>query len=299
MAVEHAGRIAIVEMHINNTQPLYCQEADLRKFYYLPPAAGVYPNGWLWYDGDQHGKTDFWTWDSLVSERINKPSPVFITMWGYFSPSSGNGMVYARFRNDSLATINGRAVFVVTEDSLHYQAINFDTIHNHVARDYLPDQNGTVITIAPGDSMTVNHPFAINAGWIMDNCNLIAWLQNDSVQVDSTREIWQGAMIPLASLGVDEQNSGAPGAGAASVIPNPCATHAEISFPTSLTALDRVLIYDALGRQVATIKPEFIKNGRAVTWDCRDHDGARVSPGIYFYRTHSGKEPVNGKIIVR
>ncbi len=299
MAADHPGRIAVLEMHINNTQPLYCQEADLRKFYYLPPAAGTYPNGWLWYDGDHHGKADFWTWDSLVSERMNKPSPVTITMWGYYSLVSGNGMVYAQYRNDSTATFSGRAIFAITEDSLHYQAINFDTIHNHVARDYLPDQNGTVITIAPGDSITVNHPFTINNGWVADNCNLLAWLQNDSVQADSTKEIWQGAVKTLASLGIIEEHGIVSDAVTARVIPNPCTTHAEIHFPASLTALDRVFIYDALGRRVATLKPEFSKNKYTVIWDCRDQDGTRVTPGIYFYRIPSDQGHVAGKVIVR
>ncbi|HEX7319051.1 MAG TPA: T9SS type A sorting domain-containing protein [bacterium] len=48
-----------------------------------------------------------------------------------------------------------------------------------------------------------------------------------------------------------------------------------------------------------TIKSASNKDGRSAIWNCRDQNGTRVIPGIYFYRVLSDKGSVTGKVIVR
>jgi len=191
-------------MHIRTGYPLYCEEAFNRKDYYEPPH--IY--GWLYYDGDRHGFTNYATWRDKIVARMAVPAPVTVTMWGDYTPFDGSGTVHVQFRNDSTQALTGRVIMVVTEDSLYYVGPNLDTIHNYVARDYLPDENGSVITIDPGDSVTIIQPFIIDSSWVERSCRIVAWFQNDSAYADSTREVWQGGVATIGELiGVVENNT--------------------------------------------------------------------------------------------
>jgi len=285
-------------MHVTPGYPLYCDEANSRKYFYYPPTGGVYPNGWLWVDGDQHATAAWWTWDTLIMDRMNRPAPVNIRLRGYYSPANRSGMISACFRNDSGVTVEGRAILVITEDSLYYPAPNYDSIHNHVARDYLPDQNGLAISVAPGDSAAVSQPFSLAADWVVSNCRIIAWIQSDSVQPDSTKEIWQGAMIPISALSITEAKD-------ESLIeemlasPNPCTRTVNLSFTSSRTGPYAVRIFDASGKFVRElIKPAQDENA-TLRWDLKNREGVRVASGVYFCVVESKSFRNALKIVVR
>jgi WD40-like Beta Propeller Repeat len=59
--------------------------------------------------------------------------------------------------------------------------------------------------------------------------------------------------------------------------------------------MTRAQVFDLLGRHVATIRGP---GGIQLTWDGRDARGARVTPGVYLYRSSSGPERRQGKIVV-
>lgn len=158
IAIDYPGRVAVVEMHIVEGYPLYCGEASDRKEYYEPP----YIYGWLYYDGDRHGTINYATWRAKITSRMNEPAPVYVTVRGSYNPDSGTGTAMVNFRNDSTLTLNGRVIMAVTEDSLFYVGPNLDSIHNYVVRDYLPDENGSVISIPAGDSVSVIEYFTID-----------------------------------------------------------------------------------------------------------------------------------------
>ena len=238
-------------MHIRPDYPLYCDEADARKNYYEPPH--IY--GWLYYDGNRHGFTNYTTWRTLITTRMAIPAPVTITMWGDYTPCDGSGTVHVQFRNDSTDVLIGRVIMAVTEDSLYYVGPNQDTIHNYVARDYLPDENGSVISIDPGDSVIVSEPFVIDSSWVERSCRIVAWFQNDSAYADSTREVWQGSVATIGELiGIAEHRV---------VIPDDTVPEipAIFSGPSVLPADGCYKILDITGRYV----------------DIKD-----MKPGIYF-----------------
>jgi len=285
-------------MHVTPGYPLYCAEANSREYFYYPPSGGVYPNGWLWIDGNQHAATAWWTWDTLIMARMNRPATVDIRLWGYYSAANRTGMVAARFRNDSSAAVLGRAILVITEDSLYYPAPNYDSTHNHVARDYLPDQNGLAVSVPPGDSADVSQPFSLAADWVVNNCRIIVWIQSDSVQTDSTKEIWQGAMIPISALSIAEEVR-KPLNGEMRAVPNPCARVVNLSFALPRPESYSVRIFDASGKFVR----EFIrieqKENVTLTWDLKNRDGLRVASGVYFCVAESGLFRSAIKIVVR
>ena len=159
---------------------------------------------WLWYDGNQHGGYNYGIWEGFVVTRMALPAPVTMAMWGDYTSATGQGTVNVYLQNDSAATIDGRVIVVITEDSLFYAAPNGVNWHNHVPRDYLPDYNGTTVSISPGNYSIVTLPFTIDHAWNDNFCTILAWIQNDNMQADSTKEIWQGAMKKVTELGVAE-----------------------------------------------------------------------------------------------
>ncbi len=290
-------------MHIVSSYPLYCAEARNRMYYYPPPyySGGnwYYATPWLWYDGDPH--SGWYTgWESVIVDRMNQPAPVTITMWGHYETTADTGRVYAQFRNDSTDAITGRVVFVITEDSLYYSAPNGDVWHNHVARDYLPDQNGQTVSIPAGDSVTVDQPFNFDPDWLRYRCEIVTWIQNDSMTADSVKEIWQGGILKATALTcIEEEKSEEIISEKVTVVPNPCVMSTAFMFSLPSGEDYSINIYDVLGRHVRTLHSFATGGGESAQWDLKNNKGSPVGAGVYFYRFESKTISKSGKIVVR
>jgi flagellar hook assembly protein FlgD/DNA/RNA endonuclease YhcR with UshA esterase domain len=67
--------------------------------------------------------------------------------------------------------------------------------------------------------------------------------------------------------------------------PNPFNPSTTIRFGLPVAASVRLTVYDALGREVATlVNGEMAAGFQTMTWNATNHDGARVASGVYFYR---------------
>lgn len=231
---------------------------------------------------------------------MNKTSRFTLTTWGNYSDLRGSGIIYAKFRNDSTATITGKIRFVLTEDSLYYAAPNLDNWHNHVARDYLPDTGGTQITLAPGDSITVSRSFTVQASWNANKCEIVTWLQSNVYLADSTRDVWQGGITKVSDLLVDvEENASNTVKPKVALVPNPCVDGTRFMFNLPTGTSYSITLYDISGRQVKTLKGTANGNNESMNWDLRDRDGVLVNSGVYFYRFTSSAVNLTGKIVVK
>lgn len=228
------------------------------------------------------------------------PAPVTVTMWGDYSSIDGTGTINVQFRNDSTASITGRVIMAVTEDSIFYIAPNNDSIHNHVARDYLPDDSGSVVTIQAGDSVTVSESFTIPGTWNENQCDIFAWIQNDSIYPDSTKEIWQGGMIRVMELtGINEEKPEEILTPDIYLKPNPCVNGTEFSFELASLEHYSFEIFDIAGKHIKTIRGTATGGIEKIRWDRYDDSGSKVNPGVYFYLFKSEIYKKTGKIIVR
>ncbi|MGQ9664084.1 MAG: Omp28-related outer membrane protein [bacterium] len=289
-------------MHITSGYPFYSAEAYQRWRSYPPPyyygGTWYYATPWLWYDGDPHGSYNYTTWQSKITNEMNKPAPFTCTMWGTYTPP--NGVVYAKFRNDSTATVTGRIRFVLTEDSLYYAAPNGDYWHNHVARDYLPDTSGTAVTLAPGDSITVSRNFTIQTGWNANKCEIVTWIQSTVLLSDSTRDIWQGGMIKVSQLTyIEEDGSEKRLTEKITPVPNPCVNKTTFSFKLNSGTMYQINIFDVSGRKIRTIQGRATGDEQMITWDLKDVSGLKVGSGVYLYRFESKETTSSGKIVIR
>lgn len=239
-------------------------------------------------------------WEALIVARLNQPAPMRIELTGNYSPTGDSGTVFLKIYNDSTASVTGRVIIAITEDSLLYVAPNGTMIHNNVPRDYLPDDSGTTVSIGAGDSVTVTQPITTNASWVDQNLNLLAWVQNDVMQPDSTKEIWQGAVVKLVEIGIAEKRE-QPANNDLQVHtqPNPCVHRVDFIFSRLISDAYAIRIFDLTGREIKSFSGMGTSQGQRLTWNLQDHSGARVAAGIYLYRFENGGLTSLGKIIVQ
>lgn len=280
-------------MHINNNSyGMYLPTAVNRMTYLYP---GPYYTPWLWFDGNAQGGYNTGTWASLITNRMSQPAPVTITMWGDLNQTTNTGTIYAQFRNDSNATINANVLFVITEDNiiLHTPGGNGDTMHNHVARAYLPNYTGSSVSIHAGDSITVSYPFTIQSNWYIRTCEIVAMIQNP-IANGTTKEILQGAKINLLALpGVEESHNDIRITSFVKVVPNPSANGTKFAFSLPSGTQYKISIFDAAGRNIKTLTGIATGRNDLVQWH------PEVRAGIYLYRFESNVTNTSGKIIVK
>ena len=242
----------------------------------------------------------FTDWEAMISNRLNQSAPVTIELEGNYLAGSDTGTVYVKIRNDSTTTISGRVLIVITEDSLFYPAPNGVNIHCNIPRDYLPDDSGTTVTVGPGDSVLVTQPITTNASWVDNHLNLLAWIQNDVMQPDSTKEIWQGSVTKLVELGIaDNGNKTVDTRTDIHSQPNPCVRGTDFVFNLASGQAYSIRVFDLTGREINILSGVGTGQTQRLTWNIKDNTGHSVASGIYLYRFESNGRALLGKIVVR
>ena len=82
--------------------------------------------------------------------------------------------------------------------------------------------------------------------------------------------------------------------------PNPFNPETHIHFELGGQEMVKLMIYDALGRQVRTlIDGQSYRSGfHAVNWDGRDNNGQSVPSGVYIYRIKAGRFIADNKMLL-
>ena len=121
--------------------------------------------------------------------------------------------------------------------------------------------------------------------------------------------VTKNAYLPyLGSTEVEDASSGvaAGGLGAAAfrVRPNPTRSGATTRFLPPRYLLEsggtvEIRIYDARGRLLARLSSKVEDSAAGgITWDCRTHEGAQVSPGIYFLKARCGDASAKTRLVI-
>ena len=232
---------------------------------------------------------------------MNVPAPATIRIWGTYDPDARVGTINARFINsESEEPLNGNILFIITEDSIFFTGANLDPLHNHVARDYIPNYIGSSVSIALRDSVTVSYPFNISSAWEHRRCEIVTMIQDPVLSGDSLVEIWQGAKIKVSQLtyvGVEEQNQQTYFSRKVEVAPNPCVNETRFAFNLPKGTGYKIGIFDVSGRQVKTVNGTAAGERESVRCDLKTTNS--INSGIYFYRFSSNVVNTAGKIIIQ
>lgn len=311
IVVDNQDRTLSVENHIDTLDP-YCTPEQLTRWHYYPPPyydtiqhIWKYRHPWLWYDGNKHGGRDYANWRPRIENQLTVPASVTIRISGSYDPATRAGTVKVVYRNDSTGIITqARAIVAITEDSIRWIAPSGDSVHNNVARDYVPDPDGQVFSIPAGDSAIIAQYFTLDSAWNFDRCLIVTWLQSDLWTADSNKPVYQGSKKPVSELdqfAAAEQELTGLGR-STTTAPNPCSVHRGTRFNFILDRGEpyRIAVFDIQGRKIREIPGIAKSRDNRIFWDCRDDNGARVGSGVYLYRITGRRGlPASGKLIVK
>lgn len=121
-----------------------------------------------------------------IDHRKSIGSPLTIDLSGSIGGGRGEATVLVKVR-DPIPAGDYVLRTVVTEDDLFFPP---DHDYGYVARDLLEDEPLTLAAV--GDSAVVQRSFAVDPGWLVENMDVIAFVQNDS-----TKEVLQAGRLNL------------------------------------------------------------------------------------------------------
>jgi len=152
-----------------------------------------------WFDGrnavvgGSHTQSMYPNYIAKVNARMTVPTSFVLGISG-----SNSGDVYtvnteiqkvADYQTDNIVLH-----MALTESNIQFNWQGM-TECNFVNRLMVPDQFGTAITMATGETLTVPLTFTFNNSWVKDNCELIVWLQNNT-----TKEVMHCAKVMVNDL---------------------------------------------------------------------------------------------------
>ena len=286
------GMIAHVEWHVSSAYPQYCAEAHSKWYLYPPPYQGSYATPWLWIDGKNRGY-QYSSWENYIYDEMAVPSDVSLTHVGTtYDPATHNGQVQVEcYNGGTIPIVSAHLQVAITEDSINYTGPNGDPWHNGVCRDYVPNQNGTTVTLGPGATDTVTLAYSLNPSWVEQKVKLVVYLQNMTPQADSSEPCYQGLVGNVLDFvpGVEESKFLAARDLRVSVSPNPCRTGCEFTLSGAAARGAQITLYTPDGRLVSSLQTA----ANRASWS-----RAGVARGIYLYRVNAGTATAEGKLVV-
>jgi hypothetical protein len=230
-------------------------------------------------------------WENYIYDQMLVPSDVGMThLATTYDSTSRSGQVQVEYYNVGADTVKAAVQFVITEDSCYYVGSNGDAWHNGVCRDYVPNQNGTPITLAGGAVDTVTLSYSLDPSWVQEKVKLVLYLQNMTVQPDSSMPCYQGiASNVMDYAGVQEPWMFSAGDLRVQVGPNPCRTGCEFNLSGAAANGARIAVYAPDGRLVSNVQTA----GNRASWS-----RSGVARGVYMYRVTSGTATAQGKLVV-
>jgi hypothetical protein len=285
----YAGQVAHLEWHVVSSFPtLYCAEARTKWFWY-PNEGGYYYYGTLYADGKSQYR-NAGSWSAYVGGRLLVPSDVSLTHVGTtYNPATLTGQLQVECYNSGADSISAALQVAITEDSIYYHTNTGDDWHNGVCRDYVPNQNGTPVTLPGGGYDTVTVSYTLQPSWVEERVKLVVYLQKTSLQGD-TLATYQGLSgNVLDFVGVEESKLLAARDLRVSVSPNPCRTGCEFTLSGAAAHGARITVYTPDGRLVSSLETA----ANRASWS-----RAGVSRGIYLYRVNAGTATAEGKLVV-
>lgn len=133
------------------------------------------------------------TYKAKVVQRMAVLSNFTITMLGY-----NNGLNYTVLVTvemvEPYAGTNLVMQFTVTESHIPENWGGLTEV-NHVNRLMVPNQNGTPLDFSSQTTQSIQLNFNINAGWVVDNMEFVAFVQNNT-----GKEVLQGMVVAVNDL---------------------------------------------------------------------------------------------------
>jgi hypothetical protein len=263
-------------------------ENETRIQYYPPHTDGYYYTPYVWIDGNIRGGYNSGSWQTLMLNRYDEPSPLDIQLFGTFDDTSREGeLVIDILATDVIEYDELHIMIALTESNIFWQAPNNSQWHHQTMRDMIPNATGTIISISEGESVQLIQEFSCPDPIVTRNAELVVFAQapsNDGREILQAARSWVEGLQPT---GIDDETDVPERFALEQNYPNPFNAETKISFYTDGGDIT-LQVFDLTGSLVRTLADGAYEAGEhSITWDGRDQNGADVASGVYFYRLSS------------
>jgi len=179
--------VAVIAYHVSGDAYNNASATTRVNYYGNPAHPDVRLDGTRDVLGGIHTGTMYPVYRAYFDTRKSVSSPLTMDMSTTYDSSSRQGHLTVVVRNPGSSAVGGQLQVALTESHIYHLWQNLDSVH-HVERAMLPNASGEAITVPAGDSVVKTRDFTLDPSWVARNCNLVAFVQNNS-----TREIYQGA----------------------------------------------------------------------------------------------------------
>jgi len=279
------ANVAVIEYHNYNpsSDPFYNAAAGTRCSYYgISGYPTAYFDGTVNYVGGSNTTSMYPQYLPLYNQQYAVLSPLTIDIAGY---NSGNNYTIT-LTITKVAAISGtslKAHLVLTESGIAYSWQGQSEI-NDTERLMVPGATGTDISFAGGNTVVLTLTFTKDPGWVTNNCELIAFVQDQT-----TKTIYNGAKKALNALALPLPTdfSGTPTSGCSPMTVtytdlSTGATSWNWSFPggtpATSTLQNPVVTYNAAGTYDVTLNAFNIAGNQAGTMSKSGYISVNTTP---------------------
>ena len=158
------------------------------------------------------------------------------------------------------------------------------------------------------DTLAAKTPKALtiyrwNNGWIPLETRVD--LEHNTVSADVHSSGYFAAFLDLTQTSIitnihsEVMPAGSSGFLLRPIYPNPFSSQASIRFVLPVNSKVTLGIFDIYGRKITTLLDKSLSAGEYTeTWNCRDKNGIRVPPGVYFCLLTNGNIKLSQKLLV-
>jgi PKD repeat protein len=197
--VENGCQVGNIEYH--NGDPYTNDASNYRNSYY---SVSGYPtahfDGVLEFVGGSHTESMYPNYLPLYQQRYAIPSDFTIDIYGEHTGSVYDIQLVVNKVNGTWSDLTVQ--LVLTESEIVFSWQGQDHL-NFVERLMAPDHFGTTVDFSSQSTATINLQFTMDASWVAANCELVAFVQNES-----TKEILQGNMVTIPNLQAMQATAG-------------------------------------------------------------------------------------------
>ena len=117
-------------------------------------------------------------WASMIPDILDEPATVALKL------SESNNQITVEAKKLTEISGNLKLVLCITEDNIIDKQVDGSTLieeyeHDHVLRTHLNGTWGSYITLE-NEYTSFNYDFSIENNWVRSNCNIVAYVYNDS-----------------------------------------------------------------------------------------------------------------------
>lgn len=190
--IANGCQVAVIENHNGDTYANNYSNAR-NTYYNITGYPTAFFDGTLNVIGGDHSVSMYPSYLPLYQQRYAVASPLTIDISG---TSSGNvyTVTLTIHKVAAITATDIRTHLVLTESNIleNWQG---QTHLNYVNRIMVPDENGTTTSFANGDMVVMNLTFTRDAAWVLNNLELVVFVQDQA-----TKEIFNGAKVALTAL---------------------------------------------------------------------------------------------------